>query len=191
MKKVFFAFFIPAIVLTMAFMLVACPTDSENPPTYDIGDNGPAGGLIFYVEDTGGGGYTYYEAAPEDCAGTDGAEWGASEPADTGAAIGTGKANTAAMLAGNPADGTAAKLCSAYRGGGKDDWFLPSNLELKAMKENLHKAGKGSFANVGYWSSTGFRGRYANGWDFGEEGAQGYTQGRSSKLRVRAARTFN
>ena len=189
MKKMIFGFTV--LALTAGFMLAACPADSANPPAYGVGDSGPAGGLIFYVADSGGGAYAYYEAAPEDCTDEDGAAWGASEPEETDGAIGTGKTNTAAMLAGNPDDGTAAKLCNAYRGGGKDDWFLPSNLELKAMKENLHKAGKGGFANTGYWSSTGFRGRYANGWDFGAEGAQGYTQGRTSTLRVRAARSFN
>jgi hypothetical protein len=189
MKKAIFRFAV--LALTAGFMLAACPADSVNSPAYGVGDSGLAGGFIFYVEDSGGGVYVYYEAAPGDCTGEDGVGWGASEPAETGAAIGTGRANTAAMLAGNPDEGTAAKLCDAYRGGGKDDWFLPSNLELKAMKENLHKAGKGGFADDKYWSSTGFRGRYANGWDFGEEGVQGYTSGRSSQLRVRAARSFN
>jgi hypothetical protein len=109
---------------------------------------------------------------------------------DTPGEIGTGKANTDAMITANTDATSAAFLCRAYRGGGKDDWFLPSNLELKAMKENLHKAGLGGFADVPYWSSTGMRDRYAQGWDFGASGVQGYTQGRTTVLQVRAARIF-
>ncbi|MDR1231757.1 MAG: hypothetical protein LBK61_10195 [Spirochaetaceae bacterium] len=176
------------LLLTGIFVLAhlaAC--SGEEPPAYAVGDAGPAGGVIFLVEGSGGN-YVYYEAAPADCPGT--APWGGDTPAETDATVGTGKANTAAMLAANPDEGTAARLCAGYRGGDKDDWFLPSNLELKAMKMNLHRAGKGNFSNAGYWSSTGFRGRYANGWDFGAEGEQGYTQNRETALRVRAARSF-
>jgi len=53
-----------------------------------------------------------------------------------GTAIGTGYANTSAIIAqtnGGNTPGTAATVSQAYRGGGKTDWFLPSKLELNQL----------------------------------------------------------
>lgn len=34
-------------------------------------------------------------------------------------------------------------------------WRLPTSLELELMYEQLHKNGKGSFKDTGYWESSG------------------------------------
>ena len=106
-------------------------------PTCPFGDIGPGGGLVFLCF----GGKTY-EMAPKTWNGsaTDPTtQWSGNTTdflAGTSEAIGTGAANTAAMIAqpsGGSTAGMAATLTVAYRGGGFSDWFLPSKDELNAM----------------------------------------------------------
>lgn len=70
-----------------------------------------------------------------------------------------GQANTNAILAKSPSFESAAKVCDDYRGGGFDDWYLPSIRELKecydanfAVTNNLGIIDGFLFDN--YWSST-------------------------------------
>jgi hypothetical protein len=81
----------------------------------------------------------------------------------TGTAIGTGSANTTAIIASQGAVETnyAAGLARAYSGGGFSDWFLPSKDALNEMHQNratinsTATANGGSpFVNNGYWSSS-------------------------------------
>ena len=81
----------------------------------------------------------------------------------TGTAIGTGSANTDAIINVQGATETsyAAGLARAYTGGGYTDWFLPSKDELnkmfsyKAVINTTATANDGSnFATNNYWSST-------------------------------------
>ena len=78
----------------------------------------------------------------------------------TGTAVGTGSANTDAIILvqGPVATSYAAGLARAYAAGGYTDWFLPSIDELNLMYSNI---GQGSLlGNIGnfdddyYWSST-------------------------------------
>ena len=50
-----------------------------------------------------------------------------------GTAIGTGYANTSAIILQSNTAGKAATTARDYRGGGKTDWFLPSKLELNQL----------------------------------------------------------
>ena len=141
---------------------------------YSIGDTGPGGGTIFYVstagftvqgyDGTGGfASYTahYLEAAPADI-GT--RAWATnSGTVDTATEIGTGRKNTALILAELDTNAPAAKACNDYSNGGKTDWFLPSSSELsqlssqRTMISNLNlKEGQR------YWSSS----LYANNGNF-------------------------
>ena len=121
--------------------------------TYKIGDRGPGGGIVFYDKGIFEDGWRYLEAAPKDL--PERLVWGCWNQwiGDLSSQIGSGKKNTQLIIAKCPDKKSAAYLCAQYRGGGKKDWFLPSEDELTAMYENLHKAGIGKFS-VQYWSST-------------------------------------
>jgi len=67
---------------------------------YKIGDIGPAGGWIFYINPNPSGGWTYLEAAPADIDKGSKSEWGGTGYLinGTGKAIGTGKINTSKIV---------------------------------------------------------------------------------------------
>jgi hypothetical protein len=146
-----------AIVLTImsvilpTLVFVGCSGDGG----YAIGDTGPAGGIIFYAKASASDGWQYLEAALLDINGTK--EWSSSGYQNTlitgalGEVIGTGKVNTAAILAVDPG-APAAKACADYNLNGYSDWFLPSKDELNAMYQQ--KTVIGNFEPDFYWSST-------------------------------------
>ncbi len=88
----------------------------------------------------------------------------------TGTGIGTGYANTSAMISQSNTAGKAGAVARAFQGGGKTDWFLPSKDELNALCKwafndtvnaicNQNGIGtlqrtNGDFASSLYWSST-------------------------------------
>lgn len=147
-----------------ALALSACSTGGDSATktvdsvVYEVGDQGPAGGTIFYAAPTPfpcGSNLdsmcTYLEVSPEQ--GGDNGEWcSVSDKVldASGTAIGTGMKNTS----------TADKVCSSgavqwaadYEHGGKTDWFLPSIDEL----HELYKAESvvGPFIPDLYWSSS-------------------------------------
>jgi hypothetical protein len=162
---------------------------------YAIGDTGPAGGLIFYVNpNVATDGWRYLEAAPFDQSA--GAKWGCFRraiPGARGTAIGTGKQNTADMLAACAEPGTAAHLCATLNLNGLGGWFLPSRDELAAMYRNLKAAGLGGFRDAGladnvlYWTSSQQTADMANHIDFADLGRLHYDD-KDFPRRVRAVR---
>ncbi len=144
------------------------------------------GGLVFYLDATTLHGLisaTYDQSV--------GAPWGCSGtliPGSQGTAVGTGMANTIALVADCTTAGIAAKLCSDLVASGYSDWYLPSREELNLMYEKLKLQGLGGFSAVNYWSSTettsttGTIQSFSNG---------SITQASKSALfKVRAIRTF-
>lgn len=150
------------------------------PATYAIGDRGPSCvGKIFYIENALDGTYGW-EMAPPDwylssdhpsqatdpyavwIDGTEVDEWGnaiiqSTLNGNTSTAFGTGLANSNAIVAQEGHVNSAAKMCRDYRGGGFDDWFLPSQEELALLFAKKDVKRSGGFYDAddeGYWSSS-------------------------------------
>ena len=165
---------------------------------YNIGDTGPAGGLIFYINpDYENDGWKYLEVAPSDFTGSNSdywTQWDYREYGNnpvTGAtdtAIGTGMSNTQKIVNILGPGNYAAKLCDGFMLSGYNDWFLPSKDELSLMHENLHLNLLGGFTSDYYWSSSERAAGIAWGQYF-DSGGQG-DYGKKSQLRVRALRAF-
>src|SRR6185437_15721926 len=163
---------------------------------YIVGDVGPAGGVIFFVNPAQAAmGWRFLEAAPADQSG--GAKWGCFRTAIAGArgtAVGTGRQNTLDMIASCADVATAAALCANYRLNGVGGWFLPSRDELALMHTHLAAAGLGNFPagaldNVSYWSSTQNDADMAAHIDFADNGRQ-HVDDKDFPRRVRAIRAF-
>jgi hypothetical protein len=131
---------------------------------YNLGDTGPGGGKIFYVSATGftvqmvnpAQNYTarYLEAAPANMAtqlAWASASYATTNIAGTATGIGTGRKNTAVILA-TDANAPAAKACDDYSNGGKTDWFLLSLDEMWQLYYN--QTSVGNIGTGGYWSSS-------------------------------------
>ena len=162
---------------------------------YAIGDTGPAGGFIFHDNPNyAADGWRYLEAAPFDQSA--GAAWGCFRrliPGAHGTAVGSGKQNTADMLASCPDAGSAAALCTSLSVNGTRGWFLPSRDELALMYRYLKTAGIGDFQDGGvadnftYWASSQQTADMAVHIDFADLGRQ-HGDDKDFPRRVRAIR---
>ncbi len=162
---------------------------------YALGDTGPAGGLVFYENPNWArDGWRYLEAAPYDQSA--GAKWGCFRREISGArgtAVGTGKQNTADMLAACAQPESAAYLCANFVLTGVGGWFLPSRDELALMYENLMAKGLGEFRdgglpdNFSYWTSSQSTADMASHIDFADLGRQ-HSDDKDFPRRVRAVR---
>ncbi|HNX58752.1 MAG TPA: hypothetical protein PKK43_06620 [Spirochaetota bacterium] len=147
-----------SFIMILAFavsLLCSVATLQSQDAKYAIGDKGPAGGWIFYDKGNDTDGWRYLEAASEDISESIG--WYHRLYIDmkpTWPGIGKGRYNTE-LIVKTYGDGKyAAKICADYKGGGKNDWFLPSKDELELMLKNLSKNGIGGFTGTDYWSSS-------------------------------------
>jgi len=136
---------------------------------YALRDVGPAGGYIFWKS-----GNDYLEAASTDQ--SSGYAW--SNIVDialgtTGTAIGTGQANTTAII---------------NQVGGANGWFLPSRDELGTMYSNLYLYLVGDFSASSYWVSNEYSA--TNGCKVNFATGLFSSESKSSALRVRACRFF-
>ena len=156
MKKIFKLLGLFALVTVIGFSMTACGNGTGG-VTYSIGDTGPGGGKVFYDKGSYSDGWRYLEAAPENVATS--LTWCSCTSApwcnvSTGTAIGTGKANTAAIISAHSsdtADNNAAKACAEYSNNSKKDWFLPSKDELYEMFNARTQVG---ISSGSFWSSS-------------------------------------
>jgi len=179
------------IVETVDGGLSATCTVTVNPAAVAIGDS-YGGGIVAYILQSGDPGYDAniqhgLIAATADQ--STGIQWYNGSYVVTGAtgtAIGTGQANTTAIVEKQGAGSYAAKLCHDLTVGGYNDWFLPSKDELNKLY--INKVAIGGFADLSYWSSSELSANYAWGQYFGSGGQGSY--GKNGTARVRAVRAF-
>jgi hypothetical protein len=170
-----------------------------------IGDVGPAGGIIFMTPSTVGNTTgKYFEAAPAGWSGVgidlniawcNATSTLIGTPTALGTAIGTGSANTDAIVA--VCSSGAAKSARAYNGGGKTNWFLPSIDELLQMYANravigglvqTTQVGTG-IATTTFWSSSEHNSSQSKNWSFLTNGNDNW--GKNYGFGVRPIRTFS
>jgi len=171
----------------------ARPQGGTSNRTYNVGDFGPAGGIIFYDKGVFSGGWRYLEAAPVETEVTS-IQWGAAYQQNligTSTSVGSGKRNTQIIvehLNRNRESGRAAQWCANLDFDGFKDWFLPSKDELDLMYKNLKVKGLGGFGNGWYWSSSQSH-TYSAWYQYFSDGSQ-TTKYKDYSSSVRAVRAF-
>jgi hypothetical protein len=130
------------------------------------------GGVIAYIFQSGDPGYVPDEIHGLIAATADqgvGIQWYNGSYTATGAietALGTGQANTTAIINNQGAGSYAAKICDDYTNtdtgtGIYSDWYLPSKDELNKLY--LNKYVIGGFKDGVYWSSSDWDNKYYSG----------------------------
>jgi hypothetical protein len=178
-----------------------------NTNVYHIGDIAPAGGIVIYLTDNTG--LHGLEAAPADANNGAYVTWGCWEVSNTlfigttvgttGTAVGTGAANTAAIITacgigGGPLQngGTtinAAAAAKAYTLNGFTDWYLPSKDELSLLYNNKSVVGNFTyyyFSSSEVGANAEWVQEFSNGIQFGSN--NDYTK--NYQFLVRAIRSF-
>ncbi len=184
--------------------------------TCAVGNTGPGGGTVFYVASStftsiGSACNTackYLEAAPIgwitantptgqfNCgdSGTSTSDpmcpWSGNTTeaiGSTGTAVGTGFANTSAMIAQSNTVGKAGTVARAFQGGGKTDWYLPSQDELNLMFDQQTTIG-GLSLGV-YWCSSEANPDGAWGKDF-RSSSGSYRLGKGEQFFLHPVRAF-
>ena len=125
-----------------------------------VGDTGPGGGVVFFDAGTQQSWGRYLEVAPSSWSGAASdpvATWcperkaGFTATVRTGTDIGSGAANTKAIIKACGST-SAAGVAAAYRGGGKTDWYLPSKDEVNTLFRK--RAAVGGIPAKSLWSSS-------------------------------------
>ena len=156
-KKISIAIMAVIFIATICLPMLLLPTkvyaDGES---YEIGDTGPAGGIIIFVD-----GNLRMEVAPSDQ--STGIQWynGTYITIGTGLEgtwIGHGDDNTQAIVAAQGAGSYAAKLCYdlviTNNSVDYDDWFLPSDGAMYWFYANQDLIFPGLDDDLWYWSSS-------------------------------------
>lgn len=118
---------------------------------YAVGDTGPAGGIVFYDNNSNTNvWWRFLEAWTADEIGT--YEWTDTDTITIGTstAMGSGYTNTYTAMSGGHYRAAETAIFADH--GEYRDWFLPSKDELKEMY--LHREVIGGFDSQPYWSSS-------------------------------------
>ena len=157
-------------------------------------------GIVFYILQPGDPGYIAGETHGLIAAASDqstGIVWSKNNTTiigTTSTALGTGLANTNAIVAQSGSGTCASSICKAYNGGGKSDWYLPSLNELNLMYNNIGQGAASPYTNIGgfadfvYWSSS--EANSLEAWYQSFVTSVSIYSGKQSTLPVRAVRSF-
>lgn len=157
---------------------------------FNVGDTGPAGGVVFYDKGFYSDGWRYLEAYRGGLGKYQFGRYYSNEKVHyysdnyecievgTSSEIGMGKKNTAAIVEAiedNIKNGLvddfdyAAKVCMEFNYNGFNDWFLPSKEELEILSNNF---GDGRYYDdfyyyANYWTSTEYESSAYDSWVYG------------------------
>jgi hypothetical protein len=158
------------------------------------------GGIIFYVFQSGNPGYVAGEthgliASLTDLNSGANADWknnGGWNDIATGTGLGTGLANTNAIISKHgTGTGYAAGMARAHNGGGYTDWYLPSKDELNLMYLNIGPAAPNNkMVGNTYWSSSQVDSDSYSAWDQYFHDGSKRVRFKDVPMFVRAIRTF-
>lgn len=173
-------YFIRAYAINSAGTAYGTQLDFTTDPFF-IGQN-YGGGIIFYIDDTGQHGLIsattdQSTSAPWGCSGT---------LIGTSTTIGSGQANTNAIVNACTQQAIAARLCYDLVLNGYNDWFLPSKDELFLMYQEQELIG--AVGIYTYWSSSEQGANFAY-YKFFDDLNQFYTS-KTTGYHVRAIRAF-
>jgi len=189
------------VISGATFNYSASALTCANGGTCAVGAVGPSGGHVFYVSptvinvaagiSTGG---VYLEAAPVSAQGT--AQFGCtgSNAPGTSYAVGSGAANTLAIMNACATAGIASRVIANATYNGFSDWFMPSLDEMTLIYNNLftRSPSLGGFTGIDYGSSS--EGTIGNGyqayWWFGAGATSGQTN-KNLSVAYRPIRAFS
>jgi hypothetical protein len=203
-----FGFLSPTLSASDVYRITIESSSTQAAPAgYEVGDIGPGGGIVFYVDANGfncgplfnetgsptDGKCNYLEAAPNTWNG------GTNDPAvvfcnvnsdimtidDLGAGFSNSEAMSIACSSG------AANLVAAYRGGEKSDWFVGSRNEMALL--HAAKAVVGGWqvdGDVAYWMSANHAGDRALVFRPSDSTFDGLIEDKSAPRYVRPIRAF-
>lgn len=108
------------------------PNTSSEPESYKLGGQGPGGGIIFQIDESGEHGLEVSKVIGFV------RWWNTNQNSynipNLQEGAGTGMSNTEKIIANLGNEGEyAAKLCADFVQGGKDDWYLPSKFEIEKI----------------------------------------------------------
>jgi len=115
----------------------SCATGGGEAGSCVVGNTGPGGGKVFYVNESNSTGSRYLEVAPTDQGRHAWRDDTSNDLDGTSGDIGTGKANTQRMIDTSKAvhctSGAAVEAMAYTSENGTNDWFLPSKQELVTL----------------------------------------------------------
>jgi len=193
MKK---TFIIMLMVLLATMLIVSCE-DNKNDlskKNYKVGDTGPAGGIIFFVNPNAKADkWTYLEIGKSDM--PDGNfKWGSTGvECGTGEKIGDGLKNTKKLSEkGSSYEAAYAVFGKDIYGNKNKDWFIPSKEEFKLLYESIKngKINPDSFSSEFYWTSS--ESGDSSAWKINpySYGGHLYEESRIAACKVRPVRRF-
>jgi hypothetical protein len=185
---------------TLTFAASGLKSATSSPTSVTLAIGTPyGGGVVAYILQSGDPGYVAGQTHGLIAATVDqstGIIWAlpayqSTAVGGTSTAIGTGLANTNAIILQNGVGTTyAAGLARAYTGGGYADWYLPSKDELNELYLNRVAIGMFESWSTSYWSSSEalFDSAWTQDFASGDQGENGHYKWGVS--RVRAIRAF-